>query len=85
MKEFNVRVESMADFRIIAREEAIREAKRQIKCMIDKGYTKKQIWVNFYHEETNEPLGCVELIDQDNIQLINVDNRIATIRALLSK
>ena len=84
MKEFNVRVESTNDMRVVAREEAIKEAKRQIKNLIDAGYTKNQIWANLYHEETGEHLANVELAGRDEIQLENVDSRIATIRALLS-
>lgn len=84
MKEFNVRVESTNDMRVVAREEAIKEAKRQIKNLIEAGYTKNQIWAGFYHEETGEHLGNVELVGREEIQLVNVDNRIATLRAMLS-
>lgn len=84
MKEFNVRVESTNDMRVVAREEAIKEAKRQIKNLIEAGYTKNQIWAAFYHEETGEHLGNVELVGREEIQLVNVDNRIATLRAMLS-
>lgn len=69
--------------RVVAREEAIKEAKRQIKDLIDSGYTKNQIRCSFYHESTGELLGNVELVDGETIQLLNVDNRIATIKALL--
>lgn len=84
MKEFNVRVESTNDMRVVAREEAIKEAKRQIKNLIEAGYSKNQIRCRFYHEITGELLGNVELIDGETIQLLNVDNRIATLKALLS-
>lgn len=84
MKEFNVRVESTNDMRVVAREEAIKEAMRQIKNLIEAGYTKNQIWARFYHEETGEHLGNVELVGREEIQLVNVDNRIATLRAMLS-
>lgn len=84
MKEFNVRVESTNDMRVVAREEAIKEAKRQIKNLIEAGYNRKQIFANFYHEETGEHLGNVEVIGNDEIQLVNVDNRIATLKAILN-
>ena len=84
MKEFNVRVESTNDMRVVAREEAIKEAKRQIKNLIEAGYNRKQIFANVYHEETGEHLGNVEVIGNDEIQLVNVDNRIATLKAILN-
>lgn len=84
MKEFNVKVESTNDINTVPREEAIREAKRQIKNLIDAGYKRSQIWAVFTHEETGEHLGNVKLIGNDEIQLINVDNRIATLYALLN-
>ena len=84
MKEFNVRVESTNDMRVVGREEAIKEAKRQIKNLIEAGYTKNQVWCSFYHETTGEHLGNVELVGGEEIQLLNVDNRIATLKALLS-
>lgn len=69
--------------RVVGREEAIKEAKRQIKNLKEAGYTKNQIWCSFYHEITGELLGNVELVDGETIQLLNVDNRIATLKALL--
>lgn len=56
-KEFNVRVESANDMRIVPREQAIKEAKRQINNLVLAGYSKQMIWANFYHEETGEHLG----------------------------
>lgn len=84
MKEFNVRVESTNDMRVVARETAIKEAKRQIKNLVNAGYKKSQIFVNFYHEETHEHLGNIELIENDTILLNNCDPRIATLKAILS-
>lgn len=83
-KEFNVKVESTNDIKVVKREEAIKEAKRQIKELLEDGYTEKQIYVVFIHEETGEGLGSVALIDHDTIQLNNVDPRISTLKALLS-
>ena len=84
MKEFNVRVESTNNFRIVPREEAIKEAKRQIKSMLEQGYRLPFIFVNFYHEETKEHLGSVKLINKEDIELVDVDMRICTIKALLN-
>lgn len=60
-KEFNVRVESACDFRVVGREEAIQEAHRQVQAMVDKGYKKECVYVNFYHEDTKEHLGIMTL------------------------
>lgn len=63
--------------RVVGREEAIKEAMRQIKNLKEAGYKKNQIWCSFYHEITGELLGNVELVDGEIIKLFIVDYRIA--------
>jgi hypothetical protein len=84
MKEFNVKVESTNDMRVVEREKAIKEAKRQIKNLLDQGYSKNQIFVVFHHEITHEYLGSMETDGKDIIFGNDIDNRLLTIKALLN-
>lgn len=84
MNEFNVKVECTNDFRVVAREEAIREGRRQINELVRLGYKKCQIWCSFYHEISGSYLGSLEYLGNDLVILKDCDPRIATLKAILN-
>lgn len=84
MKEFNVKVRTFRGYMIAPREKAIPRAKAMIREIIEDGFGEEQQFATFLHCDTNENLGMLK-IEDGNLIGLDLDMRIATIKALLDK